>query len=189
MPRLTGPCMSVSASGKLADSLVFGSWKGVPYCRSFVIPVNRESGDQGDNRLIVGGIGRAAKAVKPGSDYHVQMQTLNLIPNGQTKQSALVKQVKELYMADATAFEAIYTAFEAHAAKADINSAAAGIGLADFDVAYKGTTHSFSKGMMLYLIARYGIDNDFTGDPYTTAIASWDAADFTTLVGDLALPA
>ena len=188
MPRLTGPCMSITASGKLADSIVFGAWKGISYCRSWVIPVNKMSEAQGDNRQIVGGIGRAAGAVNPLSLYHLAMITANLIPNGQTKQSALVKQLKAIYMGNATAFEAVRTAFEAHTAKADFTSTAALCGLSDLNIAYKGTTNTFSKGMMLYLLAKFGIDQGFSGTPYSVTLASWAATQITLLKTKLDLP-
>lgn len=189
MAKLKGPLMSMEASGSIGGALTYANWKGQAYVRGLVIPVNRMSEDQGDNRMIVGGIGRAVSKVNVDSDYHLQMITLNKIPSGQSKQSALVKAIKTLYCADATAFEAIYTAFEAHAQKAAFTASAAEIGLADFNIEYKGTAHSFSKGMMLYLIAKYGCDMDFTGEPYATAIGSWDATETAALVADLALPA
>jgi hypothetical protein len=181
--------MSITASGKLADSIVFGTWKGIAYCRSWVVPVNKMSEDQGDNRMIVGGIGRAAAAVNPLSLYHLDMIAASLIPNGQTKQSALVKQLKAMYMGTATLFEAVRTAFEAHSAKADFTSTAALCGLSDFNVTYKGTTNLFSKGMMLYLLAKYGIDQGFTGTPYSVALGTWAATQITLLKTKLDLPA
>lgn len=46
MVKLAGPCMSMSASGKLANAIVFSRWKGRPYARQLVIPANPQSGGQ-----------------------------------------------------------------------------------------------------------------------------------------------
>lgn len=46
MAKLVGPLMSFGASGKLADSLVFGSWKGIPTARQYVVPSNPQSAGQ-----------------------------------------------------------------------------------------------------------------------------------------------
>jgi hypothetical protein len=40
MARVTGPLMSVSASGTFAKTMVFSIWKGRPYVRERVIPDN-----------------------------------------------------------------------------------------------------------------------------------------------------
>jgi len=185
MAKVTGPLMSMSASGSIGKAITFAAWKGTSYVRELVIPHNPQSNDQGDVRLVLGGTAKAAAKVSVAGDYNGQLETLNKVPSGQSKQSFLVRYIIDNYMADATAFEAIYTAFEAHTAKADFTSSAGGIGLEDFDVSYKGTAHTYSKGMMLYILARAAIGLGFTGEPYTTAIASWDAAKITAMVADL----
>lgn len=186
MAKVTMPLMSGTASGKIGDAIVFFGWKGINVVRGFVIPANPQSNDQGDQRLILGGVGRACGAVKKTSDYAEQLTTLGLIPSGQTKQSYLVKKIIDTYMAKATNFEEIYTEFEAHSAKTDFTSSAGGIALADLDIAYKGTAHSFSKGMQLYVLAKIAIALGFTGAPYTTALASWTGTEIASLVADLA---
>jgi hypothetical protein len=176
----------MTASGKLGNAFVFTSWKGIAAVRSWVMPVNRMSGKQGDNRLIVGGIGRAVSKVGKNSVYYGKLVTLNKIPNGQSKQSALVKAIKTLNMVNATAFEAVYTAFNAHTAKTDFIAKAVALGLTDFTVSYKLTQHTFSAGMMLYLLAKYGVDMAFGSAPYTTALASWTTTQINLLATDLA---
>lgn len=172
MAKVVMPLGSAQASGKLGP-LVFGAWKGRNVVRGLVIPANPQTADQGDQRLVMGGVGRAVGKIGKASPFHNMLVSLGLIPNGQTKQSAVVKAIIELYMPTAVAFEAIRTEFEAHTGKAAFNTLAGQLMLADFDVLYKGTTNIFSKGMMAYILAKYAIDADFTGAPYTTALASW----------------
>jgi len=53
MAILTAPCMSLNASGKLANSLVFAGWKGIKYARQYVKPANPNSGLQQIQRGFV----------------------------------------------------------------------------------------------------------------------------------------
>lgn len=46
MVKVYGPMMSMDASGKLADTIVFSKWKGRNYVRNRVIPSNPQSGSQ-----------------------------------------------------------------------------------------------------------------------------------------------
>ncbi len=46
MVKVSGPMMSLDASGKLAGTLVFAKWKGRNYVRSLVKPANPKSGGQ-----------------------------------------------------------------------------------------------------------------------------------------------
>ena len=43
MVKLTGPCMSLGASGTIANAITFAQWKGRPYARQRVIPSNPET--------------------------------------------------------------------------------------------------------------------------------------------------
>jgi hypothetical protein len=46
MARVTGPCFSVDASGQLAKTLVFGTWKGIRYVRRYLVPFNPNTAGQ-----------------------------------------------------------------------------------------------------------------------------------------------
>lgn len=46
MSRVTAPLLSFSASGQIAKTQVFSSWKGVPYVRRYVVPANPRSTEQ-----------------------------------------------------------------------------------------------------------------------------------------------
>ena len=53
MARVTGPMMSVSASGKFGGSMVFATWKGRPYVRQLVIPSNPKAAMQVGVRVMM----------------------------------------------------------------------------------------------------------------------------------------
>ncbi|MCJ7753195.1 MAG: hypothetical protein MUP13_01380 [Thermoanaerobaculales bacterium] len=46
MVKVTGPALSMEASGSLGGVMVFSKWKGRPYVRSLVVPSNPKSGGQ-----------------------------------------------------------------------------------------------------------------------------------------------
>ena len=41
-----GPLYSVSASGKVGDSMVYGTWRGINWVRAYAIPANPQSTKQ-----------------------------------------------------------------------------------------------------------------------------------------------
>lgn len=46
MARVTGPLMSLSASGSVANTITFASWKGRDYAREYFIPANPQTAKQ-----------------------------------------------------------------------------------------------------------------------------------------------
>ncbi len=52
MARLTAPLLSLTASGTIANSLTYATWKGIPYVRTRVIPANPKSAAQQEVRGI-----------------------------------------------------------------------------------------------------------------------------------------
>lgn len=186
MAKVFGPLHSDSASGKIANAMVYFAVRGINVVRQYVIPKNLMSEDQGDQRLVLGGAGRACGAVKATSLCATAIATLGLVKGKDTKQSYLVRKMIALFMNDAVAFEAQVTEFGAHIGKADFEAGALALGLASFDVAYKGTTSSFSGGLMLYVLAKTLIAVGLVGEPYDTAIATWDEVQVDLLVADFA---
>ena len=46
MAKLTGPLLSLSASGQFAKTMVYATWKGIKYARQYVIPQNPNTSAQ-----------------------------------------------------------------------------------------------------------------------------------------------
>lgn len=63
MAKVTGPLMSMDASGGFGGTLVFGKWKGRPTVRQLVIPANPQSANQTIARNRVRCTGQAQKQV------------------------------------------------------------------------------------------------------------------------------
>lgn len=195
MAKVTGPLYSISATGTIGKAMVHFVWKGISVVREWLKPSNPKLPDQGDVRIVFGGLGQLTRCVGLADDAHTDSpfgaDAKLCNPSGMTWVSYIVQFLQKTYMPDATAYEAIYTAFEAHAQKAIFTAQAALLELADFDVSYKGTAHVFSKGMQLYCLALYGIamlalkEGVFNRAPYLTAIGSWAAGDPVLLKTDL----
>lgn len=190
MAKATGPLYSMSASGKIGNAIVFFSWKGVNAVRQWVVPTNRMTGPMGDQRVALGGTGRAVgkiKAFESGTSdvtqFAQQLIDLGVIPAGQTKQSFLVKYIVNNYLGDPTAYASALTAYNGLTHVSSWESAADGIGLFDFSLDY-ATVDPYKKGFGLYLIGSAAIALGFTGSPYTTAIASWDTTEIDAMLDD-----
>lgn len=184
MARVTAPLLSGTASGQFGKAMVFANWKGTAYVRKFVVPANPMSADQGDQRIVMGGTGRVCGKVTVAGDINLQLQTLGVVPAGQSKQSYLVKYILAHILVNPAALTSIQTAFEAHSAKTDFNTSAAAAGLATFDLPYASIA-PFTAGQQLYVLAQALIAIGLTGEPFATALASWDASEISALVAAL----
>lgn len=174
MAKVTGPLMSMSASGKLADAIVFFGWKGTNVVRQWLKPANPQSSDQGDRRIMVGGTGRAVGKIAVGEDFAQQLIDLDLIPGGQTKQSYMVKYIMDNYLATTTAYASMLAELTGHTAYTDFGTLAENLEVAEFDLDY-ATVDPYNKALGLYLMAKAAIALGFVGSPYTLALASWTA--------------
>lgn len=50
MAKVTGPLLSVDASGKVADTIVFSRWRGIKYVRQWIKPANPNTAAQQTQR-------------------------------------------------------------------------------------------------------------------------------------------
>ncbi len=192
MVKLTGPMFSLTALGKFGKALVYSIWKGVQYCRMLVTPVNPQSGSQGDRRVMLGGLGRSPKYVQTLSPYEVHGSTV--APAGQSWISYYIKYIQKTYFTDVAGYDAIYTEWNVHTAIDDFTAEGLALGLVSFDLAYKDMANVFTKGMMMYCLAKFGCDQylldntKFNESPYTTALASWTLTEIQEMVADFAAP-
>lgn len=183
MAKLVMPLMSVEARNKVANSLVFFPWKGIAVVRRWLKPTNPQSDGQGDQRIMMGGTGRAVGMIVAGSVFAQQLITLGLITGYQTKQSYLVKYILDNYLTDLTTYSTQRTAYLAHTSSDAFEAAATTLGIVDFDLDY-AAVEAYSKGLGLYLIAKAASALGFTGTPYTTNITAWVTADVNGMIND-----
>lgn len=183
MAKTTGPLFSVSASGKLANSVVYFTWKGVNVVRQWLKPANPQVAAQGDQRIMLGGTGRAVGKIRAEKAFAQQLIDLNLIPGGQTKQSFLVKYILDHYITGATSYLAELSACTNHTSYDAFAAAADTLAIVEFDLDY-ATNAAYDKALGLYLIAKAAIDLGFTGTPYTSNITAWVTADVNGMIND-----
>jgi hypothetical protein len=183
MAKVSGPLYSMSASGKIGDALVFFGWKGNNVVRGWVKPSNKMSGTQGDQRIMIGGTGRAVGEIKPEKAFAQQLIDLKLIPGGQTKQSFIVKYILDHYLIDAAAYAAALAELTGHTSYGAFQAAADTLGLVAFDLPY-AVVAPYDKALGLYLIAKTAVALALTGTPYTTNITAWVTADVQGMITD-----
>ena len=175
--------MSISASGKIADSIVFFGWKGLQVVRQWLKPANPQSWQQGDRRQFLAGVGRAVGKIQPGKAIAQQLSDLGLVVAPNTKQSFLVQYILDNYLTDYTAYATELAAVAAHTASLAFGTMADALTIVNFDLAYASVA-AFDKKLGLYLIAKALIANNLTGTPYVSNITTWVAADVNGMVND-----
>lgn len=183
MAKVTGPLMSMSASGALGKALVYFPWKGYAVVREWLKPANPQSSGQGDRRIMVGGTGRAVGKIQAGASFAQQLIDLELIPSGQTKQSFMVQYIMDHYLTNATTFAAQLALCTGHTAYTSFGSSATDLDIVEFDLDY-ATIAPYDKALGLYLIAKTAIALSFVGAPYTDALTDWTTADVSAMVAD-----
>ena len=176
--------MSISASGKIADSIVFFGWKGLNVVRGWVVPANPQSAGQGNARTMLGGTGKAVGKVEVDSEIASQLVSLNLLPAGQTKQSYLVKYILDNYLTNPTTYASQMALFTGHTAYTNFQGLADDLTIVDFNLSYD-TIATYDKGFGLYLLAKACIALGLTGTPFTTALTSWTASHVASFGNDM----
>jgi hypothetical protein len=189
MAKVTGPLYSMTASGKIADAMVFFSWKGIATVRQWLVPANPKAADQGDVRLVLGGLGRAVGKLEVDSAYHTKLKDLEVIPAQQTKQSYLVQFIRNTFLSGKGAtmtgnFNTELAALTGHTAYTSFQAGADDLLIVDFDLDYASIA-PFEKALGLYLLARAAIGLGFTGSPYTKTLSAWTGAEIDKLVAHL----
>ena len=177
--------MSLDARGKVADAIVFSIWKGANYVRQWLKPANPEDPNQGDQRILFGGTGRAVGKVGVGSTIDTKLIALGVMPSTQSKQSYFVKYILDHYLDSVTNYETELAALTGHTAYTAFQTGATALGIVDFDLAY-ASTEAYDRGLGIFLLAKTCQALGFTGEPYSSALSDWTAADIDLFVADFA---
>jgi hypothetical protein len=162
MAKVTGPFMSLDASGTLADTLTASKWKGRNYMRIRVIPQNPNTPEQQDVRSILGTLAKAVTAVLTsfvdsahvGSPFFTE--AVAKAPAGQSWVSNFQKVMYTLFAARVTAYTALSSTIKGY-----YNTSAIAAGLVSYtDKA--GVVHT--AGEQLYMLAYFAVEKlDYTG--------------------------
>lgn len=190
MAKVQGPLLSLEARGKIADAIVFFPWKGRHVVREWLKPANPQSGLQGTQRLICGALGRACSPVHTTSAIAVDIRLF--MATGNTWVAEFVQYMIDNVVNDGTAWDALVTEYEAHAAKTDFDDEAGDLNLHELDIAYKGCADLAAPGAILYCLAKCFSNwyllgtKGFQRTPYDTTLATWALADIQEMVAEMA---
>lgn len=153
MAKVSGPLMSMDASGSIANAMTFSKWKGRNYVRHLVKPANPDTAGQQEVRSILGTLAKAATAVLTsyadpahvGSPFFVAAR--DNAPSGQSWISWLQKVMYPLFGAQVTAFAGVSGTIQGY-----YNTVGATVGLSTYtDKA--GDTHT--AGEQLFILAYF----------------------------------
>lgn len=188
MAKVQGPLLSLEARGKIADAIVFFPWKGRHVVREWLKPANPKSEDQGDQRLILGALGRGTSPIHTTSDFAKDVRLY--MAEGNTWVAEMVQYMIDTVCNDGAAWDTLHAEYEVAGIKAAFDPQALLINLHDFDVDYKGATQMAEGGMILYCVAKCATNWELLGTkgfqraPYTTPLADWVEAEVISMVAE-----
>jgi len=186
MAKVTGPLMSLGASGKIADAIVFFPWKGRHAVRMWLKPTNTKTVLMGYVRAAMRAIGKQTSKIVSisGSGAVNSKLYLGLIaktPAGQIWNAFNAKGLLDQFSVSGafatTAFAAAISEYSTHAQKTALDTQATALGLVDHAFEY-GYTTNLPAGCQLYfgLIAAYKNSASW-GTAYTVLPATAASAD------------
>ena len=162
--RLTGPAMSIDASGSFAKTIVFAKWRGLNYGRLHVIPINRNTTGQKTVRSVLGTVAKAVRAVlTKAMDTPITGTGSHFFINANTKAPAGNSWVSYLQKVLNSAFAGLVTAYGVLSStiKGYYNTEAETIGMTSY-TDKRGVTHT--AGEQLYLLASFAVSTlGYTG--------------------------
>lgn len=192
MAKVEGPLFSLSARGKMGDSLVFFPWKGRHVVRRWLIPTNPEKDLQGYVRAALKTIGLQVKIIACKSkgdavDSKLYNGAVAKAPAGMNWNAfhgqGLLNLMQVANAFATTAFLAKIGEYSTHAAKTAWDSQATALGLLSFSFPY-GYTTAIAPGCQLYFGALAAYANlESWGAAYTlipTTMAASDVNAFAT---------
>lgn len=157
MAKATAPFMSIGVSGTIAKTLTASHWKGRPYLRHRVIPLNPKSTGQKTVRSMLATFSKACTAVltkfvdtmKVGSQFF--QDAVSQAPVGQSWISWAQKIINPQFVALTTAYASVTSTIE------DYYETAGG------DATLSDYTDKMlvleSAGFQLYLLASFAVNN------------------------------
>ena len=186
MAKVTGPLMSLDASGTVANTATFSKWKGRNYVRQRVIPMNRQTDAQQTVRSVLGTIAKACSAVltatkdslKVGSQFFVDAVATAIA--GQSWISSLQKTLNSNFASLVVAFNGLSSTIKGYYNVGGVDAL-----LATY-TDKMGVAHT--AGEQLYLLADYAVLKlGYTG--FASGINSASEAEITAFVSYITVTA
>jgi hypothetical protein len=147
--------MSLSASGTLGKTLTASIWKGQPYMRLRVVPINRNTAGQKTVRSVLGTLAKACRAVltsfqdteDPAVGSQFFQDAVSVAPAGQSWISYLQKVSNSEFAANVILFAALSPTNKGY-----WNTTATALGMSAY-IDKSGVTHT--NGEQLYLLGKF----------------------------------
>ena len=181
MAKVTGPLMSLDASGTVAKTATFSKWKGRNYVRQRVVPMNPQAAGQVTTRGNLGVLAKAASAVLTVAKDVALLGSLffqnavSKAPSGQSWISWFQGIQHALVVSDNVAYTALSSTIKGY-----YDTGATALGLAQ----YTGKGPSgivFAKGFQVYELAEFAVNKlAYTG--FASGPASASSAEITAFV-------
>ena len=162
MAKVTGPLMSLDASGTVGKTATFSKWKGRNYVRLRVTPMNPQTDSQAATRTFLGALGQALSSVltKAKDSLHVGSAfwaaAVSFAPAGQSWISFASRTILGTNFGSITAAIAAYTAVSS-TPKGYYDAHAATLGLTDFSLSY-GSADPIVAGAQLYAMYKFAVE-------------------------------
>lgn len=162
MAKVTGPLMSLDASGTVGGTTVFSKWKGRNYVRLRVTPMNPKTSGQATARTYMGAIGQALSSIltRAKDSMHVGSQfwadAVSFAPAGQSWMSFASKTINGTNFGNIAAVVTAFTALSSPN-KAFYTAEAATMGLTDFSLSY-GSAPAIVSGAQLYAMVKFATE-------------------------------
>lgn len=175
MAKVISPLFSFEASGKIADSMVFFTWKGRNVVRKWTIPTNPMTADQGDIRLKLLG---CAKGLKPAwLTANLVTGIKDLTPAAQIWNAYLIKTIMDQHLVSDTNYTAMVSAYTNATDSLDWQTCAMTLAMISEWLTY-ASIETVSPGQQLYQIAAGAFYMGHPGIPVGNP-ETWAAANIT----------
>lgn len=188
MAKVDGPLLSLEARGKIADAIVFFPWKGRHVVRQWLKPANPQKTLQGYVRAVLRAIGKEVKIIQCISkgntvDSKLYLGNVATCPAGMNWNAFHAQGLLKSFISGGTFAIALFTSmlakYTANNSTALWDTAATGLGLADYAFPY-GYTTPIVAGCQLYMGALAAYSNAASwGTQYTLDPASFANSDVT----------
>lgn len=157
MAKVTGPLLSLDASGSVANTMTFSKWKGINYLRQRVVPANPKTAGQKVVRGVLGTLSKACTAVltsyadslSKGSEFFQEAR--DFAPSGNSWISHFQKVQYPGFASRVTAYTALSSTIKGY-----YDTAGAAAGLTSY-VDKNAVTHT--AGEQLYHLASFAVTN------------------------------
>lgn len=162
MAKVTGPLMSLDASGTVGNTATFSKWKGRNYVRLRVTPQNPKTEDQATSRTYLGALGQALSSIltRAKDSLHVGSQfwadAVSFAPAGQSWISFASRTILGTNFGNIAAVVTAYTALSS-TPKGVYDTAAANLGLTNFSLSY-GSAPAIAAGAQLYGLVKFATE-------------------------------